>query len=237
MLEFLVFCFAPANFFYTLLLILLVLYWTGVILGALDLGLGTPDVDFDLDADADIGADAGTGAVAIDLDLDPGAALDHDLDAHQAPPWLAFLRFFNIGEVPLMIYLSFFIPCAWLLSLAATEALGWAGSWLAGLALLAPVFFFSAFAAKFATWPFRKLFRSMNREIGLVNREPILGREAVVLSLEVDDSHGQAEIRGRGAPILLNVRAAPGRRFARNDKVRLTALLDDERDVYLIDKG
>ena len=81
----------PVNIVYTILLVVVALYWLSVFLGALDLS----SFDFDVDADVDVDAD---------LDVDVDADMDVDGEAHTTIGWFAgTLHFFNFGKLPFMI--------------------------------------------------------------------------------------------------------------------------------------
>ena len=124
-----------ANLPFTILLGLVLVYWAGVILGALDIELF--DFDGDADIDADVGAVGGGG--------------------------IALLQFFHVGTVPLSILLSFFILSLWIISVVANYYLG-NGSILVVLLLLVPNLIASLFFTKLFTLPIRALFRKLETE-------------------------------------------------------------------------
>jgi hypothetical protein len=66
--EVLAYSFEPVNLFPTILLIITVLYWMAVMLGALDMGF----LDFDLDADFE---------TDVEVDIDLGSEVDGDVSS------------------------------------------------------------------------------------------------------------------------------------------------------------
>ena len=93
MLELLYVAFTPVNLFFTVLLLLVLVYWIMVILGALDVDFLDIDFDSDVDADAD-----------VDMDFQGGGFLR------------GILEFFYIGEVPVMVLVSVFSLSVWTIS-------------------------------------------------------------------------------------------------------------------------
>ena len=89
------------NLLPTLFLGLLLLYWITVIAGFLDHSM------FDLNLDTDIDVD-----VDVDVDVDTGVELDGATDG----VFHSILVFFNLGEIPLMLFLSFVFLIMWVSS-------------------------------------------------------------------------------------------------------------------------
>ena len=197
-----------ANLPFTILLGLVLVYWTGVILGALDIELFDFDLDFDGDADvdADVGAVGGGG--------------------------IALLQFFHVGTVPLSILLSFFILSLWIISVVANYYLG-SGSLLVVLLLLVPNLIASLFFTKLFTLPIRALFRKLETESH--EFEVVVGRICTVKTSKVDPSTGQAEVETSGAPLLLNVRTRGEEVLERGDEAIILEH-DTVNHVYMVKK-
>ncbi len=166
---------------FTVLLALCACYWVIVIMGAIDVELLDVDLGGELGADADV------------------SVLD----------WGMFgLRWFNLGDVPLMVWVSAFSVTAWLAATLFDRELALSGvtladSWFALLRSGA----IGVFAAKVITQPMKGRLR---------HREPntwkeLLGRTVVVTSSEVTPQFGQAECQvEEGAPLKLHIRTLSG---------------------------
>ena len=195
-----------ANLPFTILLGLVLVYWAGVILGALDLEL----FDFDLGGDADVDVDAGAvggGGIAL-------------------------LQFFHVGTVPLSILLSFFFLSLWIISVVANYYLG-NGSVLVVLLLLVPNLIASLFITKLFTLPIRALFRKLETESHEL--EVVVGKICTVKTSRVDPKTGQAEVETSAAPLLLNVRTRGEEVLERGDEAIILEH-DKENSVYMVKK-
>ena len=195
--------FMPVNVVLTVLLILVVLYWLMVIIGALDIDLFDFDIDVDADADVDFDADAD-----VDADFAGGGFLR------------GLLEFFYIGEVPVMILFSILILCMWMISMAANQFLNPAGSMLIALPIFAGNVFVSVFITKVVFMPFENLIKSFNEDANATR--VVIGRICVVTTTQVSDKMGQAEMPSKGAPVLLNVVAEGEHVFHKGDEAVVT---------------
>ena len=217
--------FLPVNLPYTLLLMITLMYWTSVIIGALDISVLDIDVDMDVDADLDIDLDA-------DVDVDADADTHAHAHAHAHGFLSPLLRFFfSVGVIPLTIVLSFLFVSMWTISVLGNSLLGNSTSWLLALALFVPNFIASVFAARIASTPFQAIFRRLGQ-----NPEDMahaVGSTCVIVTSEATESFGQAEVSTHGAPLLLNVRTTEGVTLSKGDKA-LIYDQDREKSVYLI---
>ncbi len=224
-LSFLAFCFTLVNLPYTLFLIVVLLYWLSVILGALDLDL----FNFDLDADVDMDAD-----LDMDADVDADADADSDGDAHAHGGALrSILLFFNFGEVPVMIMISVLFFLMWNVSLVFTYYTG-NSSLLFAAVIFVPNFLGSLFVAKFLTMPLRALFRAMASE--KEDYEEMIGRPCVVITSKVDESFGQARIETKGSPLLINARTENGEILTKGEEALVVAY-DPKKGIAIIHRG
>jgi hypothetical protein len=193
---------SPANLMITILAVFLLVYWITVIIGVIDLDL--MDLDVDVDADVDSGASVG---------------------------WVnSVLAFFNLGQVPVMIFLSFLIFPAWGVMLIATDALGIQSFWL-GLIILIPVLIVCLFAAKFMTMPFVKIFGKLSEE---KENEVVVGKICEITTPTRDGKIGQAKVVTKGAPLILNVCTIPGGEMSKGDR-GLVIEYQKERNIYLVE--
>ena len=213
MLEEIFTYFAWVNLPATALLILVVAYWSLVVLGLADLG------GFDLDL--------GGGEPPVDASLGAGAAA-----SSAGGLFPAVLGFFYLGRVPTMLLLSIFSVCFWLASV-------YGNSWLnpeheiAGFVWLWPsTVAVSLLATKIIFWPLLTFFD----EVGRPHTPPantLVGKLAVVSTSEVTDQFGQISVEQQGPPIVLNARAASMDRFQRGETVVIVSH-DPDNNTYMI---
>ncbi len=215
-MEFITLCFSLPVLPFTVLLIVVFLYWTLVIVGALAPDSLHIDVDGDLHADihADVHADAGHMDVG-------GSAL------------MGALKFVNVGEVPLMVVASFFIFTLWACTLISNHYLGATLGAFVSIIMLVPNVIVSALVAKVVTTPFKFMFKHINA--GIAAPAKIVGNTCIVKTPEVDDTSGQAEMKTDSSPLLLNVRTKPGETLAKGDEALVVAH-DPQRDIYTVVK-
>jgi hypothetical protein len=201
---------APVNLPLTMLLGLVLAYWMLVILGAVGLDM------FDIDLDSDV---HDVGDVGGSHHVGEGSAA------------LAFLRFLNIGDVPVMVVVSFFVLSMWVIGVAAYHYLGSAASTLVSIAWIVPNVIVSLLVAKLLTTPLKLLFRHMNA--GVAEDAPIVGKTCVIKTSEATSTFGQAEVLTDGAPVLLNVRTKDGIVLSRGDEA-LIIDFDQDTKTYLV---
>ncbi len=165
-----------ANLPYTLLLILVLLYWMTVMLGLLDMG-------------------------SVDVDL-PGS--EGDISSPAAGSFEGILEYFNLRKVPISIVVSFFALSLWLIGVLANHYIHGTRSKILGLLLIIPNVLVSAHVAKILTLPLVPLFRAMRGDAS--DRRDLVGTRVVVTSSQANATFGTAELRETGAPITLMVR-------------------------------
>jgi hypothetical protein len=246
------------NLPFTVLLIGLLIYWLLVMLGLLHFDTGA---DADVQAGGDAGLDGGGGAdagAAVDGPADLGAHTDlaadgsvssdagGDLagDAHAAEGadhgdaaeghgagFLASVfRFVNLGDVPAMIVVSLQALCMWVFAMIANHY--WNDdSLVRGLVSVVPNVLLSAVFTRYLTWPMARFFRALNREYD--EHRPLVGRTCVVLTSEVNDQFGQAQIATRGAPVVINARTTEPVPLRKGD-TGLVVREDKARHVFFI---
>lgn len=200
---------APPNLLPTALLVFVLLYWLTVILGLLDL----KTVDLDIDDH---------GHVHYDSDVAPSEV---------GTSWLnGALAFFNLGRIPLMIFLSFVFLPLWAGSILANYYTG-NTSLLLGLAFFLPLFIASLFIAKFLTLPFVTLFTALEKDHD--GAAVFVGKVCTVLLPATAEHLGQASVHIDGAPLMLNVRStnAP----LSKGETALVIDFDAARKCYLIE--
>ncbi|WP_310395395.1 hypothetical protein [Hymenobacter sp.] len=210
MTELLAAAVSPPNLLPTGLLVFVLLYWLTVIVGLLDLK-------------------------TVDLSIDDHGHFHHDAAGHHhdgvGTSWLnGALAFFNLGRIPLMVFLSFVFLPLWVGSVLVNYYTGNTSLPL-GLAFLLPLFVGSLFVAKVFTLPFVKLFAALEKDhdSGAV----VIGKVCTIVLPATADHLGQAAVRIDGAPLMLNVRstAAP---LAKGETA-LVIDFDAQRKCYLIE--
>ena len=199
-LELMRFSFDMVNLPFTVLLLVVMLYWGCVIAGAMDLDF------FDIDADADVDMDA-----------------DVDVDGVEGGGFFAFLRFFNVGEVPLMIVASVFVIVLWAGAITFNYQLNSSRSIVFSWLYWVPGVIAAGFVAKLLTMPLRRFFRMLASQTE--DHEDLVGKVCTVVTSEVTEKFGQVEMDNEGAPVRLNARTRDGEVLARGDR----ALLLEER--------
>ncbi len=197
------------NFPLTILLGLVVLFWVLTIVGAADTDSLEPDLDVDLDADA-------------------------DADAHGSSFRLGLLRFFNLGEIPLMVLLSVLIALMWGTSVLLNYYLNPQGSLPLAAGLLLGNFIVCLFATKLVTTPLKPFMRALRA--GEKHR-PVVGRSCIIKTSEVTEDFGQAECEDEsGNPLLLHVRISEGQKpLSKGDRALVVETLDNAQ-TYIVRK-
>lgn len=197
MQEFFTLCFSWPALPATVLLLLVCAYWLFVTLGALEIE-----------------------GVSVDLDMDGDP--DSLLSIGMAP-----LRFLNIGEVPLMIWMSLFALSWWMTSMLLyhdpTD-----GDWgqtaqavflTGGIAIV---------ATKVLTQPLRGRFRHVEPNTA----ESLTGHACVVTTSEATPEFGQARYETGAAPLLLQIRTQDGT-LAKGDLAEIVDF-DPANRVYIV---
>ncbi len=171
------------NIIYTLLLVLVLLYWLSVIAGGLD--MNAFDIDLDVDADLD-----------VDLDADVDGA-------EGTSGWLAgALHFFNFGKLPTMVILSFAILFAWMINILMNHYWG-GGNLIFALMLMIPNLFISLLLTKVITTPLIPVFQQLNTPEEDVDFVGMLCKLTVTAN---QTKKGQAEVIHKNRSLLIYVK-------------------------------
>jgi len=214
MIEFITAAFSSVNIVFTVLLLLMGLYWITVILGVLDVNL------FEIDL-PDSGLEAGP---EMDVDVDTGGL--------PSGPLRSFLHFFYIGEVPTMVLASILILSLWTFSMLGNYYFNPNGSMAVALPIFLGNLAASAFVMKLFAMPLRRLYTMLNKDYNAAG--DVVGRIGKVITTRVrKDKMGQVEVPTKGAPIILNVLSQDDHEFAHGDEAVVVSK-DSERGTYLI---
>ncbi len=166
----------------------------------------------------------------VDLDM---FDLDLDMDADgSGVEWLSnSLRFFNLGRIPLMVFLTFLVLPLWWFCIVVNDLLGFE-SFLPGLLTLGAGFWVCMFIAKVLTIPFVKLFEKMEQEKNV----SIIGKICTLQSSLHEGRIGQAfvEQKGNGAPLILMVCSKPGT-TVQNGETALVLEYQPDKRCYLVE--
>jgi len=217
---------------FTVLLLIALLYWVLVIVGAL--GLDALDLDHGHDG-AGHGPDLHHG---IDHDLHPGA--DHAGDAghdghvehgHSGeglgilPTLLWVLK---LNSVPMTIVLTMVFFWSWLAChLAMHYVVGYEAHWAAEAGLFAGALLLSLPLASVSVRPLVPLFRTHPG----ARRTALLGKIVDVDTSYVDDKFGVAKVDDGGAGLLVQIRCDAPNPLTRGQRA-LVVSYDEAREVY-----
>ena len=221
MFEFIYEVLRPVNLPFTALMGMVTFYWLLVLLGALDFD---SEPSLDLGHGHDVHIDGAAGA----HDVDHGA----HLDAHDIGAFKSLLQFLNFGNVPSMIVVSILVLSMWTISMISNRMFN-PGSILIALGLLVPNLILTALVTKAATTPLKKLFTALNKDFD--EHKPVVGRTCTILTSEVTDRFGQAQIDTSGAPLVINVRTYGDATFSKGESA-LIIKEDKENNLYTVAK-
>lgn len=208
--------FSPVMAFFSIMSIVMLLYWVAVIVAGLD-----PDLySIDFDSDADTNFDSNT----------------HDLpdrtDTPEGSGFMKVLEFFNFDELPLMFILTIIFFSMWFVGINLTYYLGLESVWI-GLLLLIPNFILSLFIVKIFSRPLSYLYKQVNHK-----GEPeidFLGRRCVVFSSLDEVKTGQIQLSVNGDPIRLSARSNTDEKLVAGQEAVIVSESVDKK-YYLIEK-
>lgn len=211
--------FSMINIVPTFLLFFSLVYWVIVMLGAIDLDFF--DVDVDIDTHIDVDAN-------VDVDVDTNV----DTHGHGNIGWFnSALAFFNLAEIPLMVFITFLAIPMWFISVVGNYYLGITNIGFAVL-LLIPNFIVSLFIAKFATMPFVKLFLKLKREE--TSTLSLTGSICKVILVATDDRMGQAEVKKDGSSILINTKSYNGQKINKGETALIIEYIEENK-LFIIE--
>lgn len=196
--------FSPTVMPATILLLLVALYWFVAVVG----GLGLDLLDFDFDFDADFDADT-----TFDTVMSAGAIT---------------LRFLNIGQLPINIWISVFAVGFWTISMLwrsaepSTEVVTVISEVLRNAAV-------AIVPTKLLTQPLRGKFEPIEPD----QAEDLIGNVGIVTTAEVSPRGGQARFTSQASPLLLNVRTDEAV-IAKGAEVQIVDY-DPDTHIYIIE--
>ncbi|MGE9268044.1 MAG: hypothetical protein ACQKBY_08100 [Verrucomicrobiales bacterium] len=200
---------SPGVLPFSLLLVPVALYWLLCLVGIADLDF--LDADFETEAEA---------SVDVEGELSEG-------DSTQSGGFLhSVMQFFNATDVPVMLVLSVFLVLLWMFAMIGNLVLPLLGPSVIALASLVG----GALATKLLTQPLRPLFRKLKDE----EKDPVIGKTAVVRSGELDDKVGQVMLEHRGTTNYLIARVADGTASVAKGREVIIYGYDEESGLYLV---
>lgn len=225
MQEFLQIALAFPTVIFSGMLIGVLLYWTMVIVGAVDIDLLDFDIDIDSDFDVDLDMD-------VDVDADVDGDLDVDADAPSPGILHTLMAAIGLGTVPVTIIGSIVTLASWFLCFAAVYYLGpvLGTSVFAGLAVVAVSFVLSLPITTVFTHPLKGVFKTHTHTGG----QTLVGKLCKVTSGSVTDTFGQAEVDDGGAGLLVSIRCETEGALKRGSRA-LIIDYDAEQDVYFVE--
>ncbi len=200
------------NLPFTILLVLVVIYWISVIVGAMDLSF----LDFDLDVETD-----------ADVDVETDVSISSTAGLH-----LKLLRFVNLAYIPLMVIVSIFVVSLWIGAILGNYYFNPGMSPLIGLVIFIANFIIAVIVTKILTTPLKPLFKSLNHA---ASKTEIIGTLCTLkYNLEVGRM-GQAEVEIGGAPVLINVKIEKDPKMEKGDKA-LVIMESENKEYYIIEE-
>ncbi|RYJ43804.1 OB-fold-containig protein [Flavobacterium beibuense] len=206
--------FSPVNAFFTIMSIIMVIYWLLVIIAGIDPDLFS--VDFD----------------AADVDADFDSDVTGSENAAEGSSFMKTLEYFNFDELPLMFIITIIFFSMWLVGVNVTYYLG-IESTLLGFLLLIPNFILSLFVVKLFSKPLGYLYKMVNHK-----GEPeidFLGRRCTVISAVAQDKTGQVELTVNGDPMKIYARSNTDERLTAGQQAVIVGETED-RKYYLVEK-
>ena len=185
----------------TALLLLVVAYWLLVILGALDIDV----LNFDVDIDSS-GLDGLFGV------------------------GMAVFRFLNLGEIPLMLWVSVFGLSYWM-----TSVLWFDESSGLDAVILIQVILRNLTVAMVATKLITQPMLLLVDRTKMPRHPDLVGRIGEITTNEVSEHYGQARVAMGGRPLLINVRTRDGM-LHKGDDVQIIDY-DEEHHVFYVAKA
>lgn len=219
MLEFLYEALRPVNLPFTALMGMVTIYWILVGLGAMDFH-SEPSLDV-----GDVGHDVHVDGHA---EVHHGGEVSHDVGAVKA-----ILQFLHFGDMPSMIILSVMALSFWTCSMLGNHYFNGDGSFLRTALLFLPNLVITGLVTKVATMPLKRLFKELNRDVE--EYKPVVGRTCTILTSEVTDRFGQAQVDTSGAPIVINVRTYGEATFSKGESA-LIIKEDKENNIFTVAK-
>ena len=203
--EFVETAFSPTAIPATILLLVVALYWFVAVVGGIGLDFLDLDLDFDTDFDTETSFDSIMSVGAVTL------------------------RFLNIGQLPINIWVSVFAIAFWLLAMIwrSPEELT---TLLAIVGVIVRNGAIALIPTKLITQPLRGKFDPVEPQ----QAKNLIDRVGTVTTAEISRGGGQARFTTDASPLLLNVRTAQTV-LSKGEQVRIVDY-DSATNVYTVEK-
>ena len=230
---------------YTVLLGVVLVYWTFVMVGVIHIGEGSEGaleghMDGAIDhlggGHAEVG-DIGGGHADVaggdGGDVDIGDA-DDGADGSGHGAVAAIMSALHLRSVPATVVISFIITFSWLVSVVAMQLLDRMAPALVGTVIKAGVllasFVLSLPLTSIAARPLAKVFAPKHSPAN----SDFIGRTCVVRTGTVTEKFGEATLHDGGAGLVLRIRIEDGKQLGRGEQA-LIVDYDAERETYLVE--
>ena len=200
------------NLPWSLMLLLVLLYWVIAVAGIVDLDF----MGVDLEVDADVDMDA-------DIDANPGGGA-----------FVGVMEFIHLGSLPLMVVVSGLVICAWSMALVGNFYLNSSNSGVIGFALSSAVAIPGLVISSLALWPVATFYKRLEDKTD--GNLTMIGRTCRVRSDRVDTLFGQAEVSTPEGPLVVNVRLASESEPLQSGDVALIISEDSQQMLYTVRK-
>jgi len=230
------------NIPYTILFLIMILYWGTVLLGLLSLNSFDFDVEADTEVEVDMEIDTDVsvnGETGVEIETDADTSLDANVEvgkhkpkhSWQRPPLiLRILAFFNLGKVPFMIFMSFMAIFMWSGAVLGHHYLG-ANQGTFAMIWVLPNILAALLITKIFTYPFIPIFKE--DKIEFQSNQDVIGKRGKVILPATHSRRGQMNIKGEtGVFITINVLSNEGIELKGGSQALVVAY-DEERNVYI----
>ncbi|MEE2642412.1 MAG: hypothetical protein VX768_17405 [Planctomycetota bacterium] len=196
----------PYNGLFTILMGTCICYWFLVVAGFFGMEVLEMDVE----------VDGGVVDGNFDVDVDPAEGAD----LGSVGMVRGFMRFMHFHEVPFMIVMTFVSTANWLMFGLLNYHWNTEQSWTFAMIWIVPTMIASLPVSKVALQPIVMLFRRVNipeKKLG-----DYVGEECIVMTSEVNEKFGTAELSTSESPLVIQIRNRTAFKFSRGDRAVLT---------------
>ena len=133
--------------------------------------------------------------------------------------------------LPVMLLLSILILSEWTLCMLGNHYFNPKGSFLLAMPVYGVSLVTSLLICRIFAMPLKKVYEMFNKDYNAPKK--VIGRICIVATTSVSDKMGQAEVKTKGAPIVLNVISDGEHVFHKGDEAVIVGR-DSEKGIYTI---